>query len=74
MKPVQFFKDPFRGGNHILVLTECFQWEDRTFTKLIPANSNFRHFSSQIFAERQDEAPWFGIEQEYTILQDNSRF
>lgn len=74
MKPVSFYPDPFRGGNHIIVLTECFVWEDTTYTKLVPANSNFRHYSTQIFAERKDEAPWYGIEQEYTLLQDNSRF
>lgn len=45
MKPVAFFPDPFRGKNHILVVTETFVWKDNTFKELLPANSNFRHFA-----------------------------
>jgi len=74
MKPVAFFRDPFRGGNHILVLTETFIWEDKTYKKLIPANSNFRHYATDIFNANTEEKPWYGIEQEYTLLQDKSRF
>lgn len=74
MKPVAFFLDPFRGGNNVIVMTESFMWEDKTYQKLIPANSNFRHFAEQIFDALPDEEPWFGIEQEYTLLQEKNRF
>jgi glutamine synthetase len=62
MKPVAFFPDPFRGGNNIIVLTESFNWEDNTYQKLRPANSNFRHFATQIFDANTEEKPWYGIE------------
>lgn len=74
MKPVAFFPDPFRGGNHILVLTESYQWEDTTYKKLIPANSNFRAFAKPIFDANKAEKPWYGIEQEYTLLEEKNRF
>ena len=74
MKPVAFFPDPFRGGNNIIVMTESFRWEDKTYQKLVPANSNFRHFAEQIFDSMPTEEPWFGIEQEYTLLQEKNRF
>jgi glutamine synthetase len=45
IKPVAYFPDPFRGAPHILVMTDSYQWEDNTYKKLIPANSNFRYFA-----------------------------
>jgi glutamine synthetase len=46
MRPCAYFPDPFRGGNNVIVLTETFTWEDNTYQKLRPANSNFRHFAT----------------------------
>ena len=68
IKPVAYFPDPFRGGDNILVMTEAYQWEDTTYTKLIPANTNFRNYSKIIFDKAAHEKPWYGIEQEYTLL------
>ncbi len=64
MKPCAYFPDPFRGGDNILVMVETFRWEDSTCQKLVPSNTNFRHFSNMIFenAEAKAEEPWFGIE------------
>jgi len=31
MKPVAFYPDPFLGGDNILVLTETYTWEDKTY-------------------------------------------
>jgi len=45
IKPVAYFPDPFRGGDNILVLTETWKWEDTTYKKLVPGNTNFRHFA-----------------------------
>ena len=42
IKPVFFFRDPFRGGDNICVLCEGFKWADKNFTKLEPVNTNFR--------------------------------
>jgi len=64
MKPVSYFPDPFRGGDHILVMCETFKWEDSTCQKLIPSNTNFRHFAEKVFNDPKaaGEEPWFGIE------------
>lgn len=64
LKPVALFDDPFRGAPNKLVLCETYN-ADGT-----PTISNFRHLAAKIF-EQDDEKndPWFGIEQEYTILQ-----
>merc|ERR1711937_689347 len=74
MKPVAFFPDPFLGGDNILVLTESYTWEDTTYKNLVPANTNFRAFAKPIFDANTDEEPWYGIEQEYTILSENNKF
>lgn len=74
MKPVAFYPDPFRLGDNIMVLCETFQWEDTTYQKLIPSNSNFRHHAQKIWATTEAEEPWYGIEQEYTMLEEKNRF
>jgi len=68
MKPVAFYPDPFRRGDNILVMCETFVWSDAGFKELKPANSNFRHFATQVFDKCKDEHPWYGIEQEYTLF------
>ena len=45
LKPVAFYRDPFRRGDNILVMCEAWNWKDNTCQELIPANTNFRHFS-----------------------------
>ena len=49
-------------------------WEDATFKNLIPANTNFRHFANTIFEAGAKEEPWYGIEQEYTLLATKNKF
>ena len=68
IKPVAYFPDPFRGGDNIFVLCEGYKWADSTFTTKIPVNTNFRAAAKAIFDSATDEEPWFGIEQEYTLL------
>lgn len=51
LKPVAFFRDPFRKGDNILVMCDTWLWKDETCEKLIPANTNFRHFAKKIFEE-----------------------
>jgi glutamine synthetase len=57
-------------------MCEGFVWKAGGFTALTPNNTNFRHFASKIF-ERPEvaaEEPWFGIEQEYTLLGTLTKF
>jgi len=74
IKPVAFYPDPFRQGDHILVLCESFAWQDTSFEELVPSNTNFRHFAKQVWDSVENEKPWYGIEQEYILLGKKSKF
>lgn len=64
IKPAAIFKDPFRGGNHVLVMTD-------TYTPAgVPIPTNTRAPAKDVFEQVKDEEIWFGIEQEYTLFQD----
>merc|ERR1719461_661920 len=66
LQPVQFWKDPFRRGNNILVLCECCD----PITKQ-PNVTNSRAVARRVFENKivLDQKPWFGIEQEYTLFE-----
>ena len=74
LKPCFYFPDPFRGGDNIMVLCETYTWADTSYQTLIPANTNFRAYSKPVFQALEEEDPWFGIEQEYTLLTFHNRF
>lgn len=38
-----------------MVMCETYMWEDTTYQKLIPANTNFRHYAKQIWDECPEE-------------------
>jgi len=62
IKPCAIFKDPFRGGDNILVLTD-------TYTPGgTPLPTNSRAPAAEVFAAKPEEVPWFGLEQEYTLF------
>ncbi|EOR04036.1 Glutamine synthetase [Wallemia ichthyophaga EXF-994] len=62
LRPAAFFRDPFRKGNNILVIAECYN-SDGT-----PNKTNYRHYAKKAMDLAKDEDPWFGIEQEYTLF------
>ena len=68
IKPVFYFPDPFRGGDNICVLCEGYKWADSTYTTKVPVNTNFRAAAAKIFESAKGDEPWYGIEQEYTLL------
>lgn len=75
LKPVAYYPDPFRSKEfNILVLCESYIWANSEFTSLKPANTNFRHFAKKIFDAAAHEKPWFGIEQEYSVLEHKTKF
>lgn len=74
LKPAYYFPDPFRLGNNVMVICETYKWSDKTYQNLVPCNTNFRHFAKKIFDQAPAEQPWFGIEQEYTLLDEHGTF
>jgi len=62
LRPAAIFKDPFRGGDNILVLAETYN-NDGT-----PNRTNYRHFAKKSMDLAKEYAPWFGLEQEYTLF------
>lgn len=62
LRPAAIFKDPFRGGDNILVLAETYN-NDGT-----PNATNFRHSCKKNMDLVKEHVPWFGLEQEYTLF------
>ena len=63
LKPCAMFRDPFRKNNNYLVLCDTYKWYDRK-----PLKTNNRFNANNIFNKKLDEHPWFGLEQEYFII------
>jgi glutamine synthetase len=61
------FPDPFRGGDNILVL--CETWDPDGS----PNKFNYRHECSRLMEAHSKHKPWFGLEQEYTLLGTDGR-
>ena len=62
MKPVAIYKDPFMGGVNILVMCETFGPDGS------PTACNKRNSCALVMNRAKASKPWFGIEQEYTLL------
>ncbi len=61
--PVRVTHDPIRGGEHVLVVCEVMDASGR------PHETNTRAPLREIAKKYEDQEPWFGIEQEYTLFQ-----
>jgi len=66
LQPVRYWPDPFRRGDNVLVLCEC--WHPLSMK---PIPSNTRVGARIIFEDEKVaiEKPWYGIEQEYTLFE-----
>jgi glutamine synthetase len=63
IKPVAIFPDPFRRDPNIIVLCEAIL--PKTFA---PIPTNTRRKAKENFDKKPELVPWFGIEQEYTLM------
>lgn len=82
LKPERIFRDPFRGGENILVL--CSTWKPEDDGSMTPLSTqddilsmwgvtgnNTRQAALEVFQSPKvkEQAMWFGIEQEYTLFE-----
>ncbi|KAK0412854.1 hypothetical protein QR680_006448 [Steinernema hermaphroditum] len=62
LKPVAMYRDPFRMGNCLLVMCETLDKDG------FPHATNHRHKCAEVMEKVEADKPWFGMEQEYTML------
>ena len=67
LRPVKIVADPFRRGPHVLVLCEC-ECPDGS-----AAICNERKAAKEVFDKDLKAKPWFGLEQEYTLFEDDGK-
>jgi len=67
LKPIRVFPDPFRKLPNILVLCEVYN-HDWT-----PTGTNFRYSCVKTMEKTASSKPWFGLEQEYTLLDESGK-
>lgn len=62
IKPRALFNDPIRGGSNKLVMCDTYDKNNN------PLSNNHRYSANEIFNKKLDEVPWYGLEQEYFII------
>jgi len=60
--PVAIYKDPFLPGNNQLVMCDTYRHNKK------PTESNKRASCLDAMIKAKDQKPWFGLEQEYSLL------
>jgi glutamine synthetase len=70
LRPVKIFNNPFRRFDKVInKLILCDTYDSNN----VALPSNKRIIADQIFDKKIDERPWYGLEQEYFILDKTSR-
>lgn len=68
IKPRALYKDPFKAGdNDVIVLCDAYKPDGS------PADTNHRNKLQDAINRTTEHEPWFGIEQEYTLLDIDGR-
>ncbi|KAI6197786.1 Glutamine synthetase [Aphelenchoides besseyi] len=62
LHPRAVYQDPFLGPNARLIMCDTYTYEGK------PTATNYRHNCAKIMSSCAKEHPWFGMEQEYLIL------
>ncbi len=63
LKPAKVFRDPFRRKSNAFLV-----WCDMINKDKKPLENSNRQFALDIFQKYSNEEPWFGLEQEYFIV------
>merc|ERR1711962_42005 len=59
---VKMYPDPFRLGKNVMVMCETYRYNKE------PTDTNHRKAALEVMKAAAGSDPWFGIEQEYTLL------
>ncbi|XP_012940732.1 glutamine synthetase [Aplysia californica] len=62
LHPVALFRDPFRRGPNKLLLCDVYKYNQE------PTETNNRKSCADVMRRASEAHPWFGIEQEYVLL------
>ena len=62
LKPRRLFNDPFRGKDNKMVICDTYLPNGE------PTKTNNRYWANNLFKKKLDEEPWFGLEQEYFLV------
>jgi glutamine synthetase len=62
IRPKALFNDPFRKGNNKIVLCDTYKPDGTAI------HNNNRIWANSIFEQKIEEEPWFGLEQEYFLI------
>ncbi|XP_026757789.3 glutamine synthetase 1, mitochondrial-like [Galleria mellonella] len=63
LQPAAIYRDPFRTEPHVLVLCDVYIGDGGQ-----PASTNHRKYCNDLCEFHKEQEPWFGLEQEYTML------
>lgn len=66
LKPACVYRDPFRADPHVIILCEVYMGDGKQ-----PSKTNHRNFCNELCEIHKAQEPWFGLEQEYTMLDND---
>jgi glutamine synthetase len=67
IRPRRLCPCPFRKNNNVLVLCDTYDALNN------PLKTNTRYVAEKIFNQKQEEKPWYGLEQEFFMINAKSR-
>ena len=67
LHPCKIYRDPFRGGANILVMCDTSKFNKE------PTETNHRRACAAVMKRAAGAVPWFGMEQEYTLLDTDGK-